>query len=134
MTTQPIHDGGALIPRPDKTFPALRAALAQVAPSRLAEMTSERDTVFTMATQPNSFGPIAMFQLKWATVIEIERFPDVARRLHAAERAAQTLNREDPEWQAAMDEIREIMQAARAQVANGRLGLGVQPRRPPCHR
>ncbi|MFE5123119.1 hypothetical protein [Streptomyces sp. NPDC056669] len=119
MTTQPVHDGGALIPRPDKTFPALRTALAQVAPSRLAEMTSERDTVFTMATQSNSFGPIAMFQLKWATVIEIERFPDVARRLRAAEQAAQVLDREDPKWQAAMDEIREIMQAARAQVANG---------------
>lgn len=81
-------------------------------------MTSERDTVFTMAAQSNSFGPIAMFQLKWATVIEIERFPDVARRLNAAERAAQTLNKEDPEWQAAMGEIREIMQTARAQVAN----------------
>jgi hypothetical protein len=77
-------------------------------------MTSERDTVFTMAAQSNSFGPIAMFQLKWATVIEVERFPDAARRLHAAERAAQTLNREDPEWQAAMAEIREIMQAASA--------------------
>ncbi|CDR07252.1 hypothetical protein [Streptomyces iranensis] len=119
MTTQPVHDGGALIPRPEKTFPALRAALAQVAPSRLPEMTSERDTVFTMATQSNSFGPIAMFQLKWATVIEIERFPDVARRLRAAERAAQVLDKEDPKWQAAMDEIREIMQAARAKVANG---------------
>ncbi|KAK1181627.1 hypothetical protein B7755_027880 [Streptomyces sp. NBS 14/10] len=119
MTTQPVRDGAALIPRPDKSFPALRAALAQVAPSRLAEMTSERDTVFTMATQSNSFGPIAMFQLKWATVIEVERFPDTARRLHAAEHAARTLNKEDPEWQVAMDEIREIMQAARAQVANG---------------
>lgn len=119
MSTQPVHDGGALIPRPEKTFHALRAALAQVAPSRLAEMTSERDTVFTMATQSNTFGPIAMFQLKWATVIEIERFPDVARRLHAAERAAQTLDKEDPKWQAAMDEIRGIMQAARAQVVDG---------------
>ena len=117
MTTQPVHDGGALIPRPEKTFPALRAALAQVAPSRLAEMTSERDTVFTMATQSNSFGPIAMFQLKWATVIEVERFPDVSRRLRAAEHAAQTLDKEHVGWQAAMDEIRDIMQTARAQVA-----------------
>ncbi|MFI1331037.1 hypothetical protein ACH4U7_13030 [Streptomyces sp. NPDC020845] len=119
MSAQPVHDGGALIPRPEKTFPALRAALAQVAPSRLAEMTPERDTVFTMATQSNTFGPIAMFQLKWATVIEVERFPDVARRLHAAERAAQTLDKEDPKWQAAVDEIRGIMQAARAQVVDG---------------
>ncbi|MFF7023806.1 hypothetical protein D7231_19645 [Streptomyces klenkii] len=119
MTTQPVHDGGALIPRPEKTFPALRAALAQVAPSRLAEMATERDTVFTMATQTNSLGPIAMFQLKWATVIEVERFPEVARRLHAAERAAQSLDRDDPAWRAAMDGIREIMDTARAQVADG---------------
>ena len=117
MTTQPVHDGGALIPRPEKTFPALRAALAQVAPSRLAEMTTERDTVFTMATQANSFGPIAMFQLKWATVIEIERFPDTARRLRGAEHAARTLDKDDPAWRAAMDEIREIMDAARARAA-----------------
>ncbi|TVL93866.1 hypothetical protein [Streptomyces sp. SAJ15] len=124
MTTLPAHDGGALIPRPEKTFPALRAALAQVAPSRLAEMTTERDTVFTMATQSNSFGPIAMFQLKWATVIEVERFPEVARRLRAAEHAAQTLERENPGWRVAMDEIRQIMDIARAEVtrAEGRDG------------
>ncbi|WP_223268366.1 hypothetical protein [Streptosporangium nondiastaticum] len=108
-----------MIPRPEKTFPALRAALAQVAPSRLPEMTTERDTVFTMATQANSFGPIAMFQLKWATVIEVERFPEVARRLHAAEHAAQTLGRDDPAWRSAMDEIRQIMDTARAKVADG---------------
>ncbi|MEU2869884.1 hypothetical protein ABZ769_11855 [Streptomyces olivoreticuli] len=119
MTTQPVHDGGALIPRPEKTYPALRAALARVAPSRLAEMATERDTVFTMATQSNSFGPIAMFQLKWATVIEIERHPETARRLHAAEHAAQTLDREDPAWRAAMTEIRQIMDTARAQVTGG---------------
>ncbi|MEV4437937.1 hypothetical protein AB0K09_02795 [Streptomyces sp. NPDC049577] len=116
MTTQPLPDGEELIPRPEKTFPALRAALAQVAPSRLPEMTAERDTVFTMATQCNSFGPIAMFQLKWATVIEIERFPDVARRLHAAERTVQTSDRNDPAWQSAMAEIRRITEAARAEV------------------
>ncbi|MFE7119541.1 hypothetical protein ACFU99_29405 [Streptomyces sp. NPDC057654] len=117
MSSQPVHGGGELIPRPEKTFPALRAALAQVAPSRLAEMTTERDTVFTMATQSNSFGPIAMFQLKWAAVIEIERHPDLARRLRAAERAAQELDRSDLAWQSAMDEIRAITNAARAAVA-----------------
>ena len=101
---------------------ALRAALAQVAPSRLVEMTSERGAVLAMATGSNSFGPITIFQLKWATVIEIERSPDVARRMHAAEHAAQTLDKERPEWRAAMDEIREIMQAARTKVVSGRLG------------
>ncbi|RLU94716.1 hypothetical protein CTZ27_18575 [Streptomyces griseocarneus] len=110
------RDAGALIPRPEKTFPALRTALAQVAPARPAEMVAERDAVFTVATQADSFGPIAMFQLKWAVVIEIERCPDIARRLHAAERAAQTLDREDPAWRAAMDEIREILDAAHAEV------------------
>ncbi|KOG90846.1 hypothetical protein [Streptomyces varsoviensis] len=116
MSSQPVHDGGELIPRPDTTFPALRAALARVAPSRLAEMTTERDTVFTMATQSNSFGPIAMFQLKWAAIIEIERRPDLARRLHSAERTAQDLPRDAPAWQAAMDEIKAVMNLARAEI------------------
>ncbi|MGY0058936.1 hypothetical protein ACWY4P_20680 [Streptomyces sp. LZ34] len=100
----------------------LRAALTQVAPSRLAEMTSERDAVFAMAAESNSFGPIAMFQLKWATLIEIERSSDRARRLRAAEHAAQTLDKGDPKWQAAMDEIRKIMQVARAEAVSGRPG------------
>ncbi|MEV0278107.1 hypothetical protein AB0I22_17235 [Streptomyces sp. NPDC050610] len=117
MSSQPVHGGGELIPRPDKTFPALRAALAQVAPGRLAEMATERDTVFTMATQSNSFGPIAMFQLKWAAIIEIERRPDLVGRLRAAERAAQELDRDDPAWRAAMDEVRAVMDGARAAVA-----------------
>ncbi|MEU0806766.1 hypothetical protein [Streptomyces sp. NPDC005970] len=98
----------------------LRAELARVAPSRLAEMASEREAVLAMAAESNSFGPIAMFRLKWATVIEIERSPDVAQRLRAAERAAQTLDKEDPQWQAAMDEIREIMKAVRERVVSGR--------------
>ncbi|GAA1923256.1 hypothetical protein [Streptantibioticus ferralitis] len=116
MTAHPADHDGPTIPRPEKTFTALHAALAQVAPSRLPEMTAERDTVFTMATQHNSFGSIAMFQLKWATVIEVERLPAVARRLHAAEQAAQ--NAEDREaLDHAMREIREIMDHARAQVA-----------------
>ncbi len=116
MTAQPTEHDGPIIPRPEKTFPALRAALAQVAPSRVPEMTAERDTVFTMATQHNSFGPIAMFQLKWATVIEVERFPEVARRLHAAERAAQEAKDRESLDQA-MSEIQAIMSNARAQVS-----------------
>jgi hypothetical protein len=116
MTAHPAEPDGPLIPRPEKTFPTLRAALAQVAPSRLPEMTAERDTVFTMATQHNSFGPIAMFQLKWATVIEVERFPGLARRLHAAEQAAQDAQDREA-LDHAMRDIREIMDHARAQVA-----------------
>lgn len=117
MTTQPVcPEGEALIPRPERTFPALRAALARVAPTRLPEMTTERDTVFTMATRANSFGPIAMYQLKWATIIEVERFPEVARRLDAAECAVQSLDRGDPGWRTAMDEIRAISAAARARL------------------
>ncbi|MER0243863.1 hypothetical protein AAHZ94_17980 [Streptomyces sp. HSW2009] len=120
MTTQPVcPEGEALIPRPERTFPALRAALARVAPTRLPEMTTERDTVFTMATRANSFGPIAMYQLKWATIIEVERFPDIARRLHAAEDAVQSLDRDDVAWRAAMNEIRAIMDGARARVTDG---------------
>ncbi|MBC3989537.1 hypothetical protein H8N00_11765 [Streptomyces sp. AC563] len=121
MTTPPLPPGeGALgeavIPRPDSTFPALRAALARVAPTRLPELIAERATVFTMATRSSSYQPIALYQLKWATVIEIERFPALARRLRAAEHAARSLDRDDAAWRTAMDEIRAITAAARARL------------------
>ncbi|MER7787531.1 hypothetical protein [Streptomyces sp. NPDC097640] len=83
-------------------------------------MTSEQDAIFAMAAESNSFAPIAMFQLKWATVIEIQRSPGVARRLRAAEDAAQSLDKDHPKWRAVMGEICKIMQAARAEAISGR--------------
>ncbi|MFE0045560.1 hypothetical protein [Streptomyces albireticuli] len=116
MTAQHAEDPAELIPRPEMTFPALRAALARVASSRLAEFQADRDSAFTAATQHSSFQPIRMFQLKWATEIEIERRPGLAARYRAALDGANTLDRTDPKWREAMDACMAVRDEARAAV------------------
>ncbi|GHF29036.1 hypothetical protein GCM10010218_07740 [Streptomyces mashuensis] len=118
MTAQHAEEPGELVPRPEMTFPALRAALARVASSRLAEFQADRDSAFTAATQHASFRPIRAFQLKWATEIEIERRPALAARYRAALDAANTLDRADPRWRTAMDECMAVREEARAAVTD----------------
>ncbi|WP_171168792.1 hypothetical protein [Streptomyces sp. I05A-00742] len=115
------HDGqpAELIPRPDMTFPALRAALARVAPSRLPEFLADRDMAFTAATRHGSFRPVRFFQVTWATEIEIERRPPLAARYRAALEAANALDRDDPRWRAAMDTCLALREEARAAVTGG---------------
>jgi hypothetical protein len=123
MTTQPEHHGPAhhgteLTPRPERTPDALRAALAQVAPQRLAEMEQQKDEVIALAVSSGSIAPLRGFLTTWAVHIEIARNLGSASRLRAAEHAAQTLDRDDPAWQAAMDEIRATFDEARAAVSD----------------
>ncbi|MEU5421461.1 hypothetical protein ACFY1P_06380 [Streptomyces sp. NPDC001407] len=117
MSAQHAEEPAELIPQPEMTFPALRAALARIAPSRLAEFQADRDSAFTAATQHASFNPIRIFQIKWATEIEIERRPGLAARYRAALETANTLGRDDPRWREAMDECMSVYNEARAAVA-----------------
>ncbi|MGW6391359.1 DUF6247 family protein [Streptomyces sp. NPDC055103] len=94
VTTQPDRAGG-LIPRPERTPTALRAALAVVAPGRLPEMDASQREAVTEAIEQSDITPLRMFLSQWAAVIEIERFPDTARELRRAEYLAQIS--EDPE-------------------------------------
>lgn len=107
--------GDALIPQPGLTLPALRQAVATVAPGRLPEMFTKMQDAFVRAGQLGSVAPIHMFYREWAVVVEIERHPETARRLHAAERA---LMSDDPEVRdAAIRDAGEIVRAAHAAVA-----------------
>ncbi|MCM2420155.1 MULTISPECIES: hypothetical protein [unclassified Streptomyces] len=117
MSTQPEHPGGELIPRPERTPDALRVALARIAPHRLEEMERQKNEAFSMAAQHDALGPIRMWLLIWSGEVEIERRPDLSERRRNAERAAQTLPREDPAWRAAMDDIVALTEEARAAVA-----------------
>ncbi|MFC5723027.1 hypothetical protein ACFP1Z_22935 [Streptomyces gamaensis] len=118
MTAQHHEPSPELIPRPEMAFPELRAALARVAPSRLAEFQADRDLAFTSATQHGSFRPIRLFQVKWATEIEIERLPRLAARYRAALDAANTLDRHDPKWREAMDDCLAVREEAQAAVTD----------------
>ncbi|MEU1251960.1 DUF6247 family protein [Streptomyces chartreusis] len=119
MTAQPFEPDGPLIPPPERTPAALRIALAQVAPHRLAQMESEKDEAIALAASSANLGPIMQFLENWAVVVEIARNPAAAARLRAAEYTAQTVDREDPAWRAAMDEIRVLHTDAQESLKRG---------------
>jgi len=79
MSTQP-DSGRELIPRPEQTPDALRAALAVVDPSRLEEMQATKDDAFAKAVEWQSLSPVRSWVLTWARDIEIARRPDLSAR------------------------------------------------------
>ncbi|MFI5792642.1 hypothetical protein [Streptomyces sp. NPDC051677] len=116
--TMPYADGTApLIPRPELTLPALRQAVATVAPSRLPEFFEDLQRAFVRAGDEDSVVPIRMFYREWGVVVEIERYPETARRLHAAEQA---VSDPDPAVRdRAIREAGDIVRAAHHEVAGG---------------
>jgi len=92
MRTRSDH-GHELIPRPEQTPDALRAALAVVAPSRLDEMQAEKDEAFAKAVDWQSLSPVQSWVLIWAREIEIARRPDLSARYTSAKG---NLEHEDP--------------------------------------
>ncbi|WP_198351486.1 hypothetical protein [Streptomyces typhae] len=91
MSTQADH-GRELVPRPELSPDALRAALAVVAPSRLPEMQRTKDEAFAKAVEWQSLSPVRSWVLIWARDIEIARRSDLSAR-HA--RAIRDLEHED---------------------------------------
>ncbi|MFJ9374044.1 hypothetical protein [Streptomyces sp. NPDC101455] len=116
--TMPYAEGDApLIPRPDLTLPALRQAVATVVPSRLPEFFEDVQKAFVRAGDEDSVVPIRMFYREWGVVVEIERHPETARRLYAADEA---INSADPAVRdRAIREAGEIVRAAHREVAGG---------------
>lgn len=105
----------ALIPMPELNWPAIRKAVAAVAPSRLPELFEDMQKAFVEAGEEDNIYPIRMFYLHWAEIVEIERHPETARRLRVAERAMAS---EDPGVRArSIREIGDIVRAAGRAVA-----------------
>jgi hypothetical protein len=102
MSTQADH-GHELVPRPEHTPDALRAALAVVDPGRLEEMQRTKDDAFAKAVEWQSLSPVRSWVLAWARDIEIARCPDLSAR-HA--RAKRDLEHEDPV--VAQEALREL--------------------------
>ncbi|MDH6704710.1 hypothetical protein P3T27_001413 [Kitasatospora sp. MAA19] len=82
--SQPVSDGAELIPRPDKSPAALKAALAVVASDRLPEMVEGQTRAMAAAIEAGSINPIRTFVAHWAAMVEIERVPTTARAYHRA--------------------------------------------------
>ena len=117
MTAEYPQGDEPLIPMPALSLPALRQAVATVAPSRLPEFFQEIQDAFTQAGDEDSVFPIRHFYQRWGAAIAIERRPSVAARLHAAERALA-----DPDPAVRDQEVREtaeIVQDAYRELVGG---------------
>ncbi|MFE7193996.1 hypothetical protein [Kitasatospora sp. NPDC057541] len=82
--SQPLHDEVELIPRPEQSPAALKAALAVVAADRLPEMIDGQTKAMAEAITAGSVQPIRSFVAHWAAVVEIERHPTTAQAWHRA--------------------------------------------------
>ena len=72
-----------LIPQPSFTLPALRQAVAAVAPGRLPEMFAKMEEAFVQAGERGSVTPIPMFYREWAVIVRSSgtlRPPDACTR------------------------------------------------------
>ncbi|MGW2820544.1 hypothetical protein ACWC24_06000 [Streptomyces sp. NPDC001443] len=110
MSTQADH-GHELIPRPEQTPDALRAALAVVAPGRLDEMQATKDEAFAEAAEWQSVSPVRSWILIRAREIEIARRTDLSARYARAE---SNLEHEDPVMaREALRELSAVLDEAR---------------------
>ncbi|MFI9205413.1 DUF6247 family protein [Streptomyces sp. NPDC053048] len=113
MSAQPDGPYGPLIPMPELTPDALRAAVAQIAPSRVPALTRHLFEATTNAQRTQSLAPLRAFVHSWATFVAVERHPQRAARLRELERIVDE-GTEDPTE--AVDEIRRIREAAEAEA------------------
>lgn len=113
MSAQPDSPYGPLIPMPDLTPDALRAAVARIAPSRVPALTQHLFEATTNAQQAQSLAPLRAFVHSWGVFVAIERHPGRAARLRELERIVDA-GEQDPAD--AIEEIRRIRDAAEAEA------------------
>ncbi|MPY51148.1 DUF6247 family protein [Streptomyces acidicola] len=113
MSAQSDGPYGPLIPMPELTPDALRAAVARIAPSRIPALTQHLFEATTNAQQTQSLAPLRAFVHSWAVFVAIERHPARARSLRELERVVD-LGEQDPSE--AIAESRVIREAAEAEA------------------
>lgn len=113
MSAQSDGPYGPLIPMPELTPDALRAAVARIAPGRIPALTQHLFEATTNAQQAQSVAPLRAFVHSWGVFVAIERHPQRAARLHELERIVDAGEQEPAE---AIAEIREIRAAAEAEA------------------
>ncbi|MFH8288431.1 hypothetical protein [Streptomyces sp. NPDC018059] len=113
MSAQPDGPYEPLIPMPELTPDALRAAVARIAPSRIPALTQHLFEATTNAQQTQSLAPLRAFIHSWAVFVAIERHPQRATRLRELERV---VNAGDQDPADAIAEIRRIRDEAEAEA------------------
>jgi hypothetical protein len=107
---------------PGLTPGALRAAVAQIAPSRIPALTQHLFEAATNAQQTQSLAPLHAFIHSWTVFVAIERYPERAAKLRELERIVDA-GEQDP-----ADAIAEI-QRIREEAETGLRPPGSEPGR-----
>lgn len=102
-----------LIPMPELTPDALRAAVARIAPSRIPALTQHLFEATTNVQQTQSLSPLRAFVHSWAVFVAIQRHPERAGRVRELERIVDA-GEQDPA--AAITEIQAIRETAEAEA------------------
>ena len=77
MTAEYPQGDKPLIPMPALSLPALRQAVATVAPSRLPEFFQEIQDAFTQAGEEDSVFPIRHFYQRWEEFMNAGSWADI---------------------------------------------------------
>ncbi|MDQ1046408.1 DUF6247 family protein [Streptomyces sp. V4I2] len=113
MSAQTDGPYGPLIPTPELTPAALRAAVTRIAPSRVPALTQHLFEATANAQQTQSLAPLRAFVHSWAVFVAIERHPERAARLRELERIVDAGEQDPAE---AMAQIRAIRETAEAEA------------------
>ncbi|RKN70291.1 hypothetical protein D7231_20645 [Streptomyces klenkii] len=109
MSEQPNGPYAPLIPMPELTPDALRAAVTKIAPSRIPALTQHLFEATTNAQKTSSLAPLRAFVHSWAVFVAIQRHPERAARLSELER---TVDAGEADPHDALAEILAIREAA----------------------
>ncbi|MFH8790017.1 DUF6247 family protein [Streptomyces roseoverticillatus] len=113
MSEQLSGPHGPLIPMPELTPDALRAAASKIAPSRIPALTRHLFEATTNAQKTSSLAPLRAFVHSWAAFVAIERHPERAARLRELERIVDE-GEADPAG--ALAEIQSIRETAETEA------------------
>jgi hypothetical protein len=113
VSAQPDGPYDPLIPMPELTPDALRAAVARIAPSKIPALTQHLFEATSNAQQTQSLAPLRAFVHSWAVFIATERHPERAARLRELEHIVDAGEQDPVE---AIAEIHRIREAAEAEA------------------
>jgi hypothetical protein len=119
MSYLPAVGKQAIVPLPEREPAAIRAAVARLDPAALAKFEADWTAATDRVRNEYSLLPARYFVEHWLTWVAIERWPQLAARLHACERTvAESLD--SAERRAAAAEISQVLRQAETAALRGR--------------
>src|SRR5580698_3566361 len=111
MSHLPISGEQPVVPLPDRDPAAIRAAVARLDPAALAKFEADWTAATARVRDEYSLLPARYFVEHWFSWVAVQRWPQLAARLHACERiVAESADR--TERRAAAAQISQILRQA----------------------